>query len=81
MNKLMALTMMLPRLAADVTVLDESAWSSVMTNLTTQLNPTTIIGVIAGVVGACVGFVFLWWGVRKGAKALISAVKSGKLHF
>lgn len=77
----MNMFMMLPLLMADVTPIDSTAWSSVMDGLTAQLNVQSIVGVIAALVGACVGFVFLWWGVRKGARALISAVKSGKLRF
>lgn len=81
MNRLMALTMMLPRLMADVTPLDATAWQSVMDNLTAQLNVTSIVGVIAALVAACVGFVFLWWGVRKVGRSLITAVKSGRMPF
>lgn len=77
----MNMFMMLPLLMADVTPLDATAWSSVMDNLTAQLNVQSIVGVIAALVGACVGFVFLWWGVRKVSRAIITAVKSGRMPF
>lgn len=77
----MNLFMLLPLLNATVTPLDSTAWQSVMDNLTAQLNVTAIVGVIAALVAACVGFVFLWWGVRKVARSLITAVKSGRMPF
>lgn len=37
-----------------------------------------IVSMIAGILGVSMTFVFLWWGVRKGGKVIIKAVKSGK---
>lgn len=55
--------------------------SSVLTAMTSQISVTTVIGVIAGVVGAAIALVFMWWGVRKLARTLMSAFRSGKLRF
>ena len=59
-------------------------WSdlqSVLTAMTSQVSVTTVIGVIAGVVGAAIALVFMWWGVRKLARTLMAAFRSGKLRF
>lgn len=55
-------------------------WEPVMTSITTQINVTTVVAVIASVAGAAVGLVFMWWGVRKAVKVLMSAFKKGKLR-
>lgn len=55
--------------------------SSVLTAMTDQISVTTVIAVIAGVVGAAIGLVFMWWGVRKLARTLMAAFRSGKLRF
>lgn len=55
--------------------------SSVLSAMTEQISVTTVIGVIAGVVGASIALVFMWWGVRKLAKTLMAAFRSGKLRF
>lgn len=35
--------------------------------------------ILVGLIGACVGLVFSWWAVRKGARALMVAFKKGKI--
>lgn len=55
--------------------------SAVLTAMTSQISVTTVIGVIAGVVGAAIALVFMWWGVRKLARTLMAAFRSGKLRF
>lgn len=55
--------------------------SSVLAAMTSQISVTTVIGVIAGVVGAAIALVFMWWGVRKLARTLMAAFRSGKLRF
>lgn len=52
--------------------------SSVLTALTSQLSVTTVIAVIAGVIGAAIGLVFMWWGVRYLVRKLQTAFKTGK---
>lgn len=61
------------------TVVGPDAWASVLSALTGQISVTTVVGVIASVIGAGIGLVFMWWGVRKLVRTLMSAFKSGKL--
>lgn len=68
-------------LLAESTVVGVDAWSSVLTAMTNQISVTTVVGVIASVVGAGIGLVFMWWGVRKLARTLMAAFRTGKLRF
>lgn len=61
------------------TAITSSAWESVISALTAQISVSTIVGVLATVAAACVGLAFMWWGVRKATKALMSAFKKGKV--
>lgn len=58
-----------------------SDWASVLTAMTGQISVSTVVGVLASVVGAGIGLVFMWWGVRKLARTLMAAFRSGKLRF
>lgn len=58
-----------------------SDWASVLTAMTGQISVSTVVGVLASVVGAGIGLVFMWWGVRKLARSLMAAFRSGKLRF
>lgn len=61
------------------TAITSSAWESVISALTAQISVSTVVGVLATVVAACVGLAFMWWGVRKAVRALMSAFKKGKV--
>lgn len=52
----------------------------ILNAITSQFSITQIVAMIAGLLGVSMTFVFLWWGVRKGSKMVISAVKSGKFR-
>lgn len=67
--------------AATSTAITADAWKSVLTAMTSQISATTVIGVLASVVGSAIALVFMWWGVRKLARTLMTAFKSGKLKF
>ena len=54
-------------------------WKPVLDALTAQISVSTIVGVLAAVVGACVGLAFMWWGLRKAVRALMTAFKKGKV--
>lgn len=56
-----------------------SAWDSVITALTAQISVASVVEVLATVTAACVGLAFMWWGVRKATRALMSAFKKGKV--
>lgn len=62
------------------TALTSSAFQSVITALQEQISVTSVIEILAYVAGISVGFVFVWWGVRKASRALMSAFKKGKLR-
>ena len=61
------------------TTVSFSDWASVLSAMTSQISPTTVIAVIAGTIGAGIGLVFMWWGVRKLVKLIMGAFRSGKL--
>lgn len=61
------------------TAISSSDFQSVLTNLQSQISVSTIVEVLAVTVTACVGLVFMWWGVRKVVSALMSAFKKGKI--
>lgn len=61
------------------TVVDSTSWQSVIDALTAQISVSTVVGVLASVVAACVGLAFMWWGLRKAVRALMSAFKKGKV--
>lgn len=66
-------------LAEGASAIGWSDLSSVLTAITTQISVTTVIAVIAGAIGAAIGLVFMWWGVRKLIRVLMSAFRKGKL--
>lgn len=53
--------------------------TSVLTAITGQISVTTVIAVVAGAIGAAIGLVFMWWGVRKLIRVIMSAFRKGKL--
>lgn len=63
----------------ETTAISSTAWTSVLTALQAQISVSTVVEVLAVLVGAAIGLVFMWWGVRKTAKVLMSAFKKGKL--
>lgn len=54
-------------------------FQSVLTALQNQISVETIVGVLAVAAGAAVGLAFMWWGVRKLTRVLMSAFKKGKV--
>lgn len=68
-------------LAAESSSIGPDAWASVLSAMTGQISVTTVIAVIASVVTAGIGLVFMWWGVRKLGRSLMAAFRSGKLKF
>ena len=70
--------MMLGLLAETVPVTSD-AWASVITALTAQISVESIVAVLAVLVGAVIGIVFMWWGVRKVVGAIMSAFRKGRV--
>lgn len=67
--------------SAASTAVSSTDWQPVLDAMTAQISVTTVVGVIAAGVGAGIGLVFMWWGVRKLARTLMAAFRSGKLRF
>lgn len=61
------------------TVVAPTDWAPVLSALTDQLSVSTVVGVMATIAGATVGFGFLYWGVRKAVRALMGAFKRGRV--
>lgn len=60
-------------------VVDPTAWKSVLDALTAQISVSTVVGVLATLVTAGIGLVFMWWGVRKALRSLMSAFRKGRM--
>lgn len=61
-------------------VVSASDWASVITAMTSQINISTVVGVLATLVTAGIGLVFLWWGVRKAVGSLMGSFRSGRIR-
>ena len=71
---------MAPLLMAEVpAAVTPADWSSVITAMTGQISVSTVVAVLASLVTAGIGLVFLWWGVRKAAKSLMAAFRKGRM--
>lgn len=51
----------------------------VLDSLRGQISVSTVVSALAFVAGVSVGLVFMWWGLRKAADALMRAFKRGKV--
>ncbi len=54
-------------------------WKPVLDALTAQISVATIVAVLATLVTAGIGLVFMWWGVRKALRSLMAAFRKGKM--
>ena len=71
---------MIPTFLAETAgAVSASDWSSVISAMTSQISVATIVGVLATLVAAGIGLVFMWWGVRKAIASLMSAFRKGKM--
>lgn len=61
-------------------VVTASDWASVITAMTSQISVNTVVGVLATLVTAGIGLVFLWWGVRKAVGSLMGSFRSGRIR-
>lgn len=61
-------------------VVSASDWASVISAMTSQISVTTVVGVLATLVTAGIGLVFLWWGVRKAVGSLMGSFRSGRIR-
>lgn len=61
-------------------VVSASDWASVISAMTSQISVGTVVGVLATLVTAGIGLVFLWWGVRKAVGSLMGSFRSGRIR-
>lgn len=62
------------------TTVTASTIMDILEAITSVFSVSQIVSMIAGILGVSMTFVFLWWGVRKGAKSVLSAVTRGKFR-
>lgn len=60
-------------------VVTNTDWKTVIDSVVAQFSVSTIVQVLVSIVTAGIGFVFLWWGVRKAYRAIMSAVRRGRM--
>lgn len=53
--------------------------ASVLTALHAQISVASVVEIIAYVIGAGIGLVFMWWAARKLIKTFMGAFRSGRL--
>lgn len=73
------MTWFAPIATTSTSAVSADAWKSVITAMTTQISVSTVVGVLATLVTAGIGLVFMWWGVRKAARSLMAAFRKGKM--
>lgn len=61
-------------------VVTASDWAAVISAMTGQISVSTVVGVLATLVTAGIGLVFLWWGVRKAVGSLMGSFRSGRIR-
>lgn len=71
---------LIPLAADPPKVVTASDWSSVISAMTSQISVGTVVGVLATLVTAGIGLVFLWWGVRKAVSSLMGSFRSGRIR-
>lgn len=75
-----ALLQVIPLEGATTSVVTASDWASVIAAMTSQISVSTVVGVLATLVTAGIGLVFLWWGVRKAVGSLMGSFRSGRIR-
>lgn len=61
------------------TAISSSAFASVIDAVTAQISVASIVEVLVYAVPVVIGLVFMWWGVRKVVRMVMSAFKKGKI--
>lgn len=60
------------------TTVDYEDFSSVITAVTSQVSVANIVGVLAAVMAIAIALVFMWWGIRKALRMIMSAFRKGR---
>lgn len=61
------------------TAVTAADWASIISAITGQISVSTVVAAVATMVSAGIGLVFMWWGVRKAARTLLSAFRKGRV--
>ena len=63
----------------DVTAVSSTDIASVLTALQAQISVASVVEIIAYVIGAGIGLVFMWWAASKLIRSFMGAFRSGRL--
>lgn len=75
----MAIVPMIMRIAGEApTAIPAETIQDVLSAVTDTFSVSTIVQYVAYILGAVVGFVLIWWGIRKAFKAIKNAATKGK---
>lgn len=77
---LSAVMELIPLAETPSSVVTAKDWASVISAMTSQISVSTVVGVLATLVTAGIGLVFLWWGVRKAVGSLMGSFRSGRIR-
>ncbi len=55
-------------------------FSSILTAIGAQISVQSVVSTLAAIVPLVIGFVFMWWGVRKGTKMLMGSFRKGRVN-
>ena len=66
---------MVTALASSTAAVTAADWSAVVDAMTGQISVSTIVATLAVFVGAVIGIVFMWWGVRKAVRTIMAAFR------
>lgn len=75
-----AVLQLIPLTEPSSSVVTAKDWASVISAMTSQISVSTVVGVLATLVTAGIGLVFLWWGVRKAVGSLMGSFRSGRIR-
>lgn len=75
-----AVLQLIPLEGPTTSVVTANDWASVISAMTSQISVSTVVGVLATLVTAGIGLVFLWWGVRKAVGSLMGSFRSGRIR-
>ena len=64
---------------AMLTAVSATDFQGVLEVIEGQISVTTVAGILTAAATASIGLVFMWWGVRKVIRALMSAFRKGKI--
>lgn len=57
-----------------------SDFSSILSAIGQQISVSSVVSTLAAIIPLVIGFVFMWWGVRKGTKMLMGSFRKGRVN-